>query len=129
VRILTSIGFIINYYYSQILFKENNIKISMVMASALLISLYFLFNICLVTLLSSLLKKGLSSGILTLTLNFISIPLLTIKSLGKFIPYNLVKGANNFSLNDMSFTIIFVICSSVLLILLTIFRMNKVEVI
>lgn len=125
VLLLTFIGFYINYYYSQILFKDNNIKLSMVITSALLISLYFIFNICLVTLFSSLLKKSLSSGILTLTLNFISIPLLSIKSLEKFIPYTLVKGANNFSLNDMTFTIIFVICTSALLITLTIFRMNK----
>jgi len=129
VFILTFIGFIMSSYYSQILFKENNITLSMIMATALLMSLYFLFNICLVTLLSSLFKKSLTSGILTLTLNFISIPLMAIKSLEKFIPYNLVNGANNFSLNDMTFTIIFVICSSVLLILLTIIRMNKVEVI
>lgn len=129
VLILTFIGFIINIYYSQILFKENTIKLSMVIISALLMSIYFLFNICLVTLLSSVFKKSFSSGILTLTLNFMSIPLMVIKSLVKFIPYNLVKGANSFSLNDMTFTIIFVICSSATLIWLTIIRMNKVEVI
>jgi ABC-2 type transport system permease protein len=129
VLILTYIGFIINYSYSQVLFKENNVKMSMIMVSALLISLYFLFNICLVTLLSSLLKKSLSSGLLTLALNFISIPFLSIKVLAKFIPYTLVKAANEFSLNDMTFTIIFFICSSGLLIWLTIIRMNKIEVI
>jgi len=47
----------------------------------------------------------------------------------KFIPYKLVEGANSFTLENYYYTIAFSIMCSILFIIATILKMNKVEII
>jgi len=125
----TFMGFFSTYYYAGVLFKGESLSISEIAAAATLLSIYFIFNIALLTLISSLCKKGITAGIVTLAITFLSIPLTNISKISKLIPYKLVENANLFSFNNIAFTMIFTIFISIGFVILAIIRMNKVEVI
>lgn len=129
VLIFTIIGFIVNYYYVTILFTKDIVTFSGLTPAITLVFVYFIFNIALTLFFSSLSKKGLIAGIITLAVNFLTIPLAGIKSISKFVPYNLINAANKFSFQDCFTSIIFVLAISILLLILTIVKMNRVEVI
>ncbi len=129
VTILTFIGFLTCYYYGSILFKGEEVDLSGVMNSAILMSVYYFFNIALVTLFSSFVKKGVTAGFITLMITFLSAALVNLNTIGKLMPYKLVQGANLFTLDSYLYTIGFSIFCSVIFIIATIFNMNKVEVI
>ena len=126
---LTFIGFLTCAYYGSILLGGEKVALSGIMSSALLMSLYYFFNITLVTFFSSLVKKGVIAGFITLMITFISAAFVNLNVIGKFMPYKLVEGANSFTLENYSYTIAFSIMCSIILIIATIFKMNKVEVI
>jgi ABC-2 type transport system permease protein len=127
--LFTAIGFLVNYYYVTILFSKDPLEFSNLISSIALVVVYFIFNISLTMLFSSLFKKGLVSGILTLAVSLTTSALTGLKSIGKFIPYKLVEIANQFTFDNSTTTIIFTLALSVAFIILTIVRMNKVEVI
>ncbi|MBU3191647.1 hypothetical protein K9O30_05495 [Clostridium bowmanii] len=129
VTILTFIGFLTCTYYGSILFRGEKVAISGVMNSALLMSIYYFFNITLVTFFSSIVKKGVTAGFITLMITFISGVFVNLNTIGKFMPYKLVEGANLFTLENYSYTIAFSIMCSILFIIATILKMDKVEVI
>ncbi|MGH4122402.1 MAG: hypothetical protein ACREV6_05680 [Clostridium sp.] len=129
VIILTFIGFLTCYYYGSILLQGEKASLSGIMSSALLMSLYYFFNIALVTLFSSFVKKGITAGFITLMITFTNAALVNLNTIGKFMPYKLVEGANSFTLENYFYTIAFSIICSILFIIVTIFNMNKVEVI
>lgn len=126
---LSVIGLLVNYYYAGILLKGTTVDFYRVLVSACFVSLYFIFTIALVLLFSSLLKKGIVAGILVLVLNYFSVTFIAVKSISKFIPYKLIESASSFKPVDITVTIITVVISSIILISLTILRMNKVEVV
>lgn len=129
VTIFTFIGFLTAYYYIGILFTGDKLTLTGVMKSAALMSLYYIFNITLVTLLSSLVKKGIAAGFTALILNFIAMAAVKLKGIGKFIPYKLVEKANLMTLDGAGITICTVIAVSIIFVIMTICRMNRVEVI
>jgi len=129
VTILTFIGFLTCDYYAGSLLQGEKVSFSGVMNSAILMSVYYFFNITLVTLFSSFVKKGVTAGFITLMITFFSATLVNLNTIGKFIPYKLVQGANSFTLENYYFTIVSSIVYSIIFIMLIIFRMNKVEVI
>ncbi|MCB2299031.1 hypothetical protein [Clostridium tagluense] len=129
VTILTFLGFLTCAYYGSILFKGEKVDLPGIMSSALLMSIYYFFNIALVTLFSSFVKKGVTAGVITIMITFTSATLVNLNTIGKFMPYKLVEGANLFTLENYSYTIAFLIICSILFIIATIFNMNKVEVI
>jgi ABC-2 type transport system permease protein len=128
VVIFTALGFLVNYYYVTTLFSKDPLEIALLLPSVVLILVYYIFNISLTMLLSSIFKKGLASGILVLAITLTTSALSGLQSIGKFIPYKLVALANGFSFNDTSFTICFTAALSFVFIILAIVRMNKVEV-
>lgn len=127
--LLIFIGFPVNYYYGSILFEGQTIGFTEVLTSAVLMSVFFFFNITLVTFLSSIVKKGITAGFIAIVIDYTAIPLSSIKKICKFIPYTLIQGANTFTFDNMILTIIFTISLSLLLTILTINNMNKVEII
>lgn len=129
VSVFTVLGFLINYYYVTILFSKDPLEFASLVPSIVLVIIYFIFNISLTMLLSSIFKRGLISGIITLALTLTTSALSGLKAIGRFIPYKLITLANEFSFNNSTFTIVFVGGLSIILIVLTIIRMNKVEVI
>jgi len=129
VIIFTFIGFLTCYYYAQMLFQGEKVSLSSVMNSATLMSVYNVFNITLVAFFSSFVNKSVVAGFITLMITFLSALLVNLNYIGKFMPYKLVQGANSFTLENYYCTIVFSIVCSILFIIFTIFRMNKVEVI
>ena len=129
VTILTFIGFLTCAYYGGILFQGEKVALLGILKSALLMSVYYFFNISLVTLFSSLVKKGVTAGFITVMITFLSAAFVNIPAIGKFMPYKLVEGANSFTLENYLYTMVFLIIFSILFIIITIIKMNKVEVI
>lgn len=129
VTILTFIGILTCSYYGTILFQGEKVNLSGIMKSAFLMSVYYFFNITLVTFFSSFVKKGVTAGFITLMITFLSATIVNLESVGKFMPYKLVQGANSFTIESYIYTIVFSIMCSILFIILTIFNMYKVEVI
>lgn len=129
VIILTFIGFLTCAYYGSILFQGEKVALSGIMNSVLLMSVYYFFNITLVTFFSTIVKKGVTAGFITVMVTFVSAAFVNLNTIGKFMPYKLVEGANLFTLESYSYTIVFSIMCSILFIIATIFKMNKVEVI
>jgi len=131
--VMVFLGFLINYYYSGVLFPEGTVAFADVVKSASLFSIYYVFNISLITFLSSILKRGLITGFTSLGIILILMPLFTkINVLRKFIPYDLVQNANvvsPVSSSTIAFTIVCIIVYIILLNIATIYRMKKVEVI
>lgn len=72
VIILTTAGIFINHYYAKVLFKSLDVTTIKLLIVSLLISLYFIFNISLVLFFSSIIKKSLPPGILTLVVGYAS---------------------------------------------------------
>jgi ABC-2 type transport system permease protein len=129
VTILTFIGFFICSYYGSILFKGEKVALLGIMNSAFLMSIYFFFNISLATFFSSFLKKGVTAGFITVMITFLSAALVNLGIIGKFVPYRLVEGANSFALENYLYTAAFSIICSIVFIIATIIKMNKVEVV
>ncbi|MBC8059787.1 MAG: ABC transporter permease [Clostridiaceae bacterium] len=125
----TFIGFSINYYYSGLLLKGNAVAFSSVLVAATYLSIYYFYTITIILFFSSIIKKGILTGILVLIINYFSVAFIGIKAISKFIPYKLVEGASQFKNLNLTTTIISVIILSLLFISLTIRRMNKVEVV
>ena len=129
VTVLTFIGFLTCAYYGGVLLKGEQVSLSGLLDSALLMSVFYFFNITLVTLFSSLVKKGVTAGLITLIITFVSAIFTNLDTVGKFMPYKLIQGANSFTLKNYSLTMGFIFICSILFIIITIIKMNKVEVI
>jgi ABC-2 type transport system permease protein len=129
VTIFVFIGFIINYYYSSLLFGSESLSVIDILQSAFLISIYYIFTISLLIFFSSIFKKGIAAGISVLLINYISAVFVKIQSIAKFLPHNIISSASLFNISDAKITIIFTLILSIILLVLTIIRMNKVEVI
>lgn len=129
VVVFTFLGFMVNYYYVGILFIKDPVSFPSVMYSAALISLYMLFNIALVTLFSSIVKKGLIAGVAVLAISYLSPTLMLIKDIKEYVPYYLVEKASSFTYSNTTAAVVVVTAASVILIISSILRMNKVEVI
>jgi ABC-2 type transport system permease protein len=126
---LVFIGFTISFYYGGILFTGESVNFTGAMISAALMSIFFFFSTALSIFLSSLVRKGITAGFISLAVSYVISSISGIESISKFLPYKLVQGANTFSMDGMAFTIIFVLAISIVFIILTIKRMEKVEVI
>ncbi|WP_130808056.1 ABC transporter permease [Senegalia massiliensis] len=130
IMIITFIAFSINYYYSKLLFPDETISILRVSRSIIILSIYFLFNLSLILFTSSLFKKGILAGIFSLSIIYLIPTIGIIENAVKFTPYYLVKQSSiligdysDFLINSILLTIIYMI----ILILLTIYRIHKVE--
>lgn len=128
--IITLVGFLVNYYYSKLLFPEEIISIGRVFKSSLIFGLYFLFNLSLVLLMSSLFRKGIAAGILSLSIIYLNPAIGMIEKVSKISPYYLVNQANILKDNYDSFlnkSILLTFLYIIILIGITVYRMNKIE--
>jgi len=129
VTIFTFLGFLIAYYYIGILISGDMPTLTSVMKSATLLSFYFGFNVVLVVLLSSLVKKGIGASFIVLLSNFLGMGAVKLEGIGNFMSYKLIEKANLMSFEGTGITILFIFIVNMILVLITILRMNKVEVI
>jgi len=114
------IGFMVNYYYVNILFTEGNVEIKAVMAGLIYFSLYYGFIIALTLCFSALFSKGFTAGILSLILTYIMAALSGINNLGKYIPYGLVTEANALKPIRFHWSIAATIIYTIFLLIITI---------
>jgi len=129
VSLFILIGFLTVFYYSNILFDGEGVELLGILKSAILMSVYSFFNITLVILLSSFLNKGISVGFLVIILDVITGFFVSVDGIGKLMPYQLIGAANQFSFNNAILTISFIILVGVACTALTIYRLNRVELI
>jgi len=129
VLLVTTAGIFINHYYSSILFVNLDVETGKLFIVSLLVSLYFIFNISLVLFLSSLIKKSLPAGILTLVIGYVSAAFIKIPQLGKFVPYKLISDSSALTFKETTFTAFFTVVLIVTFIIATVYRMNHIEVI
>lgn len=131
IAILIIAGFLISYYYSNLLFTGQSADISLVLNSALLVALYYIFNISLIIFFSSIFKRGIAAGIAVLFISYFQPLLLNINMIKNYVPYRLVEQSYIFSLSheNILITILSTIVFCGILNALSIYRMNKVEVI
>lgn len=129
ILLLTLLGFCINFYYTNLLFKNDSINFTNAIISGSLVSIYFIFNMILAIFFSSFIKRGVVAGFLTIGISYFSVLLSKIDLLSNFIPYRLIETSSSLtSFKDFKNLSIILLFSAVL-ILLTIFRMNRVEVV
>ncbi|MTI70419.1 MAG: ABC transporter permease [Firmicutes bacterium] len=127
----TFVGFIINYYYSQILFPKDLVSFSSVMKSCLLYSIYLLFVISLIYLLSSLFKKGIIAALLSILIIYTMPLIMNIKILSTYLPFYLIKQANNFNVifdSTLIISILWTLIYIVIITVITIERLKRIEI-
>ncbi|MDF2880391.1 MAG: hypothetical protein K0R54_948 [Clostridiaceae bacterium] len=129
ITLFTIIGILLNYYYVGILYSGESVSLSILLKSSILICVFYIFNLSLVLFLSSITKRGLSGGIITLVFSYVSAVIYKLPFLLKFLPYNLIAAASSFKIENIGFTIIITLTYTVMFLYLTIIRMNKIEVI
>jgi ABC-2 type transport system permease protein len=129
VMLLSTAGIFINHYYAKILFKSSDVTTRKLITVSLLISLYFVFNISLVLFLSSIMKKILPAGILTLVMGYASATVIKVPQIKNFLPYKLISDSSALTFKDTTFTVFFTIVLTIIFLIATIYRMNHVEVI
>jgi len=113
------IGLLTAYYYIGILFDSGSIRINHIFNIWILISTFYIFIISFSIFLSSLTKKGITAGFISLTIVFSSSILANVKFVGDFVPYKLIQISYTFSLNNSLKPILFTFLLSLLLILIT----------
>lgn len=129
VLILTIAGIFINHYYASILFKSSDVAIGKLFTVSLLISLYFIFNISLVLFFSSIIKKSLPAGILTLVIGYAGAAIIQLPHIKNFLPYKLISDSAALTFKDTTFTALFTAVLTVIFLIATVYRMNHIEVI
>lgn len=132
VVIFLQLGLLFDVYYANLLFDGNPVSYLTILNAGFILSLYFMFTLALLFLISSLTLRGMVAGIGVLLFNFISPVLLMIPALKGFIPHTLVNQANMFSNMQGSLLNKSIIISSIYIIVLlwlTIWRIRKVEIV
>ncbi|WP_139905967.1 ABC transporter permease [Clostridium thermarum] len=124
------LGLFLNYYYVGLMFDKGiSPPISGVLFSALLISLFFIYNFMLTMFFSLIFKKGILAGIVVAAIQYFSVLPSKIEAIEDFIPYNLLVSAGNFTVSNMTFPIIIVIIYIVALAILNSIILKKKEII
>lgn len=131
VILMVLIGFLVNYYYSSILFDQGNISLAEAMSSALLFMVYFSFNVSLLIFISSIFRKGIITGAIVMVMSYMMPLLSNIQSIKEYIPYYLVQKAGDIgsSLEGTMPVILVTILAIVLMNIATVIRMKNIEVV
>ncbi|AZR72104.1 hypothetical protein BBF96_01065 [Anoxybacter fermentans] len=130
--ICSLLGFALNTYYVNSLFKGDRVSYAQMMGSASLFALYYIFTIALLFFLSSLTRRGIAAGITVLLFNYLSPLVLQLFRLQGWVPHTLVIQANRLGMVDSGLLkqiLVSVIFYILILQWLTIRKMKKVEVV
>jgi ABC-2 type transport system permease protein len=126
------IGFLINYYYTGVLFGDGGLTILHVLQSALLVAIYFIFIISLLLFVSSLVKKGIIAGLTVLVFNYLLPLISSIDKFKRISPYYLFQRASDVG-NAFDGTLLPSLLTTGIIIIalnwLAIYRMKNVEVV
>lgn len=129
---LILLSFLTNFLYITLLFEEGTLKPATVLSSAALYILYYCFLLSLLILLSSLFKRGIVPGILTIlfayTMNIIN----QFTDINRYFPNYLVyKARVMIGIFDTTLlpTLAITVFLILLFIMLTIRRLNKMDIV
>lgn len=127
VLVLPVVGMSVAYYYSSIIFESGLITFSTVLKSGMLYGLFFVFEVSVLILLSSVVKKPFVAGILTLLIVFLMPLLDTFFGIGNYLPTNLITEANEFNSSLSAGLIVTSAITMGLVILFHVFSVIKLE--
>lgn len=96
VGIFLIFGLLLNYYYSLLLFNGETVAVADVIRAALYLWLYYAFNISMIAFFSSLFRKGIAAGIVSLVVSYFMPLFIRIDVLSRYLPYALVNDAGGF---------------------------------
>ena len=125
------IAFLTNYLYIIRLFSGGLLSISIVFKSSLLYMLYYAVLLSFLLYLSSLFKRSIIPGIITLVLAYSLSILNQFKTIRSYFPnYLFLKAADIKNIFDSSLipTVIISFCVIILLVYLSILRMKKIDI-
>jgi len=131
ISIFILIAFLTNYLYIVRLFGPGLLSISDVFESSLIYMLYFAVLLSFLLYLSSLFKRSIIPGIITLVLAYSLSILNQFKTIRSYFPnYLLLKAADIKNIFDSSLisTVIISFCIIILLVCLSILRMKKIDI-
>ncbi|MCL4417545.1 MAG: hypothetical protein M1365_12775 [Actinobacteria bacterium] len=124
-------AFLTNYLYVTKLFGGGLLTIGAVFKSSLLYMLYYAVLLSLLLYLSSLFKRGIVPGIITLVLAYSLGIINQFKTVRNYFPnYLFVKAADIKNIFDSSLipTVIVSLCIIILLVYLSVVRMKKMDI-
>lgn len=129
VFLLTVVGFIVNYFNVWYLFGQPQKPIWELFQPLIVINIYYWAYLSLALLLSSLMKKTASIGILVLLFSFFLSIVAQLWIKGKpYFPESLIEAAYQYDAMKAGWSIVVSLAFATIMILASIFRMNKVEV-
>lgn len=131
ISIMVVLGLLVNYQYTGMLF-EGAVGIGDLMATASMIIVYFIFIVSLLIFVSSLTRKGIISGLVTLVSIYTMSGLAGIDRIGRFLPHRLLQRSMDIG-NVFNGEYMPALITTTLLIVafnvLSIYRMKTVEVV
>lgn len=131
VMLFSVLGISIASYYSSILFEMNSLGLLEIIKAGFLYGLYFSFLTGLVTFFSSIFKKPILAGLLSLLIVYFMSPAAKFFDIVKYTPTYLLNEATTLSSSFSGELIVSFICTIGLIILLTIatiVRINRIEI-
>jgi ABC-2 type transport system permease protein len=125
------ISFLTNYFYTVQLFEGGILSMGIVLWAAVLYSIYYCVLLALLLLLSSLFKRGLFAGIITIVFAYTMSIFNQFQGIRQYLPNYLLLKAQDI-LGGFDTTLIPTLFSSaaliVIFIALTIYRMKKIDI-
>lgn len=131
VMLFSILGMTIASYYSSILFEMNSHSLLEIIKAGFLYGLYFSILTSLVTFFSSIFRKPILAGLLSLLTVYFMSPVTNFLNIVKYTPTYLLNEANELSSSFSGELIISIICTIGLILILTIstiVRINRIEI-
>ncbi|WP_040213874.1 hypothetical protein [Clostridium polynesiense] len=120
-------GFLVNYYYINILYSEGNLRLTNMIHSFYYHSLYYCFIIALTMFFSSMVSKSFAAGIMTLAVTYILSAVDSINKIAAYFPHHLLSSANE--LKNFQFTwlvpLVLIYCMALIYLTIKIFDIRK----
>ena len=129
--LVTWAGFLVNFFYSAVLFESTGLELPAVIQSGLLFALYFIFLLAFLFLMIALINKGIPAAVVTLLVSFLIFPLLSNFSLLEgFLPSALTEESGKFFLDwpSLGQTLISTILLTFFCLLAAIQRIKTMEI-
>lgn len=129
VAAMMAVGLVLNYFYVWFLFGKPDLEMWKLVYPFVALNLYYWFYLSIALVLSSILKKTSTVGIIILLLSFfVGIIGPFIKAVKDFMPHNLVNSAYSYSFENAGWSVLIAIVLIVSMVYLSILRMNRIEV-
>lgn len=126
-----SLGMALCHYYSNILFPAAKITWDWTVRSNGLITVYYVQHLGMILFLSSMFRRGLGAGLVSLLVAYFTPLLHQVRALRSLVPYALIMEANSSGSAgvDIRITLLSSATLTIVFLALTVARMQRVEVV